>query len=158
MDLWHRLTDDARQALLTARNLARGHGCTQITPEHIALGILTQEQSLACQVLHQMGVDMPQLRQALARAAAHHATGGQMPQELQFTPTAARCLRMAHVEARKHAAPRATSEGDRLLTTAHLLLGLTSPVSTTDLNVLRIYGVFYGEVGEILQRMNKSDV
>lgn len=154
MDLWNRLSDDARQAIITARNLARTQGCNSVTPEHLALGILQQQGSVAREIFQEMGVNAARLRDSLMEAASCHAVGGPIPDDLDFDETARRCLQMAEVEARKDAARRgATLDEENPLSTAHLLLGLVSPTSTANLKPLRTHGVFYGEAAEILRRL-----
>jgi len=154
LELWQQLSDDARQAITTARSLAREQGCNAVAPEHIALGILEQQGCLAWQVLEEMGIDPRDLHADLTDAAARHSNGGVAPDELDFTTTTQRCMQMAWIEARKDAARlRTTSEQDPVVSSAHLLMGLISPASTADLRALRTHGVFYGEVGEILRRI-----
>lgn len=154
MELWQQLSDAARQAVTSARSLAREQGCNTVAPEHVALGILQQQGCLAWQVLEEMGIDPRDLHADLTDAAARHSNGGVAPEKLDFTTTTQRCMQMAWVEARKDAARlRANSEQDTVVSTAHLLLGLVSPASMANLRELRTHGVFYGEVGEILRRI-----
>ncbi len=150
MELWNQLSDDARQAICTARNLARSQGCYAVTPEHLALGILERHGCLAWQILLEMGVNPADLRAELTDAAVRSSDGGVATDELEYTPAAHRCMQIASIEARRDSA----SAGRPLeVTTAHLLLGLISPTSMADLRMLRTHGVFYGEVGEILRRL-----
>jgi ATP-dependent Clp protease ATP-binding subunit ClpA len=154
MDLWKRLSDNARQTLASARNIARGQGCNEVAPEHIALGLLAHPTCVGCEILREMGIDRRRLHKALTEAAAQHAEGGAPPDEIAFDTTARRCLQMAALEARRHVASQRPATGDTpLLSTGHLLLGLISPSSTAGLKALRAYGVFYGEAGEILKRL-----
>ena len=150
MELWSQLSDDARQAICAARNLARSHACSAVTPEHIALGILERHGCLAWQILLEMGVNPADLRAELTDAAVRSSDGGVATDELEYTPAAHRCMQIAWIEARKDAA---TAARPLKVSTAHLLLGLISPTSMADLRMLRTHGVFYGEVGEILRRL-----
>jgi len=156
MELWRRLSDDARQAVVTAHNLARNQGCNEITAEHIGLGILAHPDCIACALIRAMGVDAQHLRDALTEATAGYAMGGPAPLEMEFTATARRCLQMAEVEARNEPEWPAGQGGEAVVTTGHLLLGLISPSTEADLKVLRAHGVFYGEVRALLRRMRRG--
>lgn len=153
MELWLRLSDDARQAVVTAHNLARNQGCNEITAEHIGLGILAHPECIACALMRAMGVDAQHLRDALTEATAGYAIGGPAPSEMKFSAIARRCLQMAEVEARNEPEGPTAQAGERLLTTGHLLLGLISPSTEANLKVLRAHGVFYGEVRALLRGM-----
>lgn len=153
MEPWQRLSDNARQAVVSARDLARSQGCNDVSAEHLVLGILAQKGCLARRILRERGVDIHGLRDDLMQAAARHTAGGPTPSELDLTPTARRAMQMASVEARKDAARHARTLGqDFFVSTVHLLLGLIHPASTADLRSLRTHGVFYGEVRELLRR------
>ena len=153
MAAWQRLSDNARQAILAARNLARAQGCGTVSPAHLVLGILAQDACLAVSILRDMGVDTRSLRQHLTDKAAAHATGGQPPDDIDLTVAARQCMQVASIEARKDAGRHGKHLGvDFFVSTAHLLLGLVSPASTADMKTLRTHGVFYGELRELLHR------
>lgn len=64
-DLSNFLTDNARASLEQADMLARSLGSSYIGTEHLLLGILSQESSVASRLLHDTGVTFERTRQAL---------------------------------------------------------------------------------------------
>ena len=60
-----KLTHHARHVLISARERARDMGQNQIAPEHILLGILAEESSSAANLLKDLNVELPQLRQRI---------------------------------------------------------------------------------------------
>ena len=55
-----------RDVLSKANEEARGSGNWQVTPEHLLLGLLAEEQSLGCRALKQLGVSTEQVRKAMS--------------------------------------------------------------------------------------------
>ncbi|QQS17228.1 ATP-dependent Clp protease ATP-binding subunit [Candidatus Saccharibacteria bacterium] len=65
MDFSKRLTDNARDVLAHSEVIARSSGSAYIGTEHLLLGILSQEQSTAAELLRTAGITFDQVRQAL---------------------------------------------------------------------------------------------
>lgn len=154
MELSIGLSDEARRALLAAEDTARQDGSHQITPHHIALGILADNTSLAATVLESMGIDVLDLAETLRTTSPAGPGDCDQPDELRLSDPARRSLQIAQVEARRTTVAAARGEANKpTLSTGHLLLGLISPTSSADVKALRSHGVFYGEVVEILRRL-----
>lgn len=151
-----RLSVEARGALQAAQQIARERSCPHVLPAHIALAILEAADCAALSVLHEMGIDARRLQHALLDDLPD-VKAGPAPADIPLAPSAARCLQMAYVEARKARARSCDCSGKPTITTEHLLLGLISPSADAGLTALRSHGVFYGEVGETMRRMANSD-
>ncbi|HMQ09080.1 MAG TPA: ATP-dependent Clp protease ATP-binding subunit [Candidatus Nanoperiomorbaceae bacterium] len=65
MDFSKRLTDNARDVLAHSEVIARSSGSAYIGTEHLLLGILSQEQSTAAELLRTAGITFDRVRQAL---------------------------------------------------------------------------------------------
>ena len=164
MELWERLSRDARQAIIRAHEVAQEMKSPQIAPEHLALGIIDLGRGSGYEMLRGMGVNLDHLRDALVRAAPMGES--QAADEIAFTQETQRCLRTAYLEWQKHAAVGAGRSAataladfgggepaaDSNLESVHLLLGLLAPSSRCECRTLISHGVFYGEVSELLRR------
>ena len=155
MELWDRFSDDAKQAILRAHEVAREMQAPEVSPEHLALGIIAVERGSGCRMMRSMGVNLERLRDALLDAAPMGGTPS--PEEMTLTSQAQRCLQAAYLEWRKHAAVVTGQGGDDIpddfpFESVHLLLGLLAPSSRSECRTLISHGVFYGEVSELLRR------
>ena len=61
----YNFTERVRKALAAARADAERRGHAMVTPEHIALGLVQDDTTVAQAVLRHGGVDVPDLRHAL---------------------------------------------------------------------------------------------
>lgn len=128
--MFERFTERARQVVVLAQQEARNNKVRYIGPEHILVGIMLEEEGLAANVLHQLGIDTGKLREAVKNASEgslveeHERERGQIP----FTPRAKKCLELALREA--------LSLGHNYIGTEHILLGLVreSPGTGADTN------------------------
>ena len=64
---YEKFTERARRAMGAAQDEAMRNGEDHITPRHIAIGILSDERSIAHRALVMMGIDAGQLRQDIRR-------------------------------------------------------------------------------------------
>ncbi len=60
-----RFTPRARTAVVEAQNAARDAENLEITPDHLVLGLLTDEESLALRLLASQGIDAERIRAAI---------------------------------------------------------------------------------------------
>jgi len=63
-----KLTIKAREAIQAAHELAASRGHQELTPEHLLLALLDQQDGLAGALLRKVGVDPAQVRQATQTA------------------------------------------------------------------------------------------
>lgn len=142
--------------LAAAQQVASAQGCPAVDAEHLALSLLDLSECAARRVLEDLGLDLAALRAELAEAAAAHCVSeADSSDEPPLTSRAERALQIAYVEARMdHGRRGIPFETCGRVGTQHLLLGLTSPTGEVALASLRRRGVFYGEVGEMVRRLD----
>jgi ATP-dependent Clp protease ATP-binding subunit ClpC len=112
--VFERFTEAARLVVVFAQDEARALRHNYIGTEHILLGLLRQQESLAAEVLASLGVEFGEVREQVGRIIGQggEVTAGQIP----FTPRAKRVLEVSLKEAREL--------GHNYIGTEHLLLGL----------------------------------
>ncbi len=95
MDFSKRLTDNARDVLAHSEVIARSSGSAYIGTEHLLLGILSQEQSTAAQLLRTAGVTFDRVRQALQLVPPPGADTLLLSPTRGFSETAKLTMRMS---------------------------------------------------------------
>jgi ATP-dependent Clp protease ATP-binding subunit ClpA len=109
-----RFTPRARNVVVSAQNEARAAGSTEIRPEHLVLGLLSEPDGLAMQVLATRGVTAEGLRRAAA--AALPPAVAEVPALIPFDAQAKKALELTFREALRL--------GHDYVGTEHLLLSL----------------------------------
>jgi ATP-dependent Clp protease ATP-binding subunit ClpA len=74
-------TEEAREVLQQARELAAVEGAGEVRIDHLLLGVVRCPQSRAHRTLKQMGVDTAELERALAPALGARASGAAVPED-----------------------------------------------------------------------------
>jgi len=113
--MFERFTERARQVVVLAQEEAKSLSHAYIGTEHILLGLLREEQGLACRVLESNDVTLENVKAqivAMVPPSKEKAASGQVP----FTPRAKVVLELALREA--------LSLGHNYIGTEHILLGL----------------------------------
>lgn len=129
--MWQRFTEMARKAVFYAQEEAEKYGEGYVSTEHLLLGLLREEENVACRVLDQLGVSREALRAEIEMALPR---GDLRPcQDMTLTPRAKRVIDLAYDEAR--------GIGNNYIGTEHLLLGLVREVSGLAGRVLAKLGV-----------------
>ncbi|MGQ9457734.1 MAG: ATP-dependent Clp protease ATP-binding subunit [Anaerolineae bacterium] len=130
-DKLDRFTKRAKQVLRAAQEEARRHRHAYIGTEHLLLGIVREEDSVAVKVLRQLGVDPHQIAEALERLMGEgsYPTSGTP----ELTPRTKRVL--------KHAVDEARLMGNHYIGTEHLLLGLVREGEGIAMDILRSMGL-----------------
>ncbi len=113
--MFERFTERARQVVVLAQEEARALKHNYIGTEHILLGLLREEESVAAEVLRSFDVTVEGVRAQIVQIVGegHEAQTGQIP----FTPRAKKVLELALREA--------LSLGHNYIGTEHILLGVT---------------------------------
>jgi hypothetical protein len=111
-----RYNGSARQSLVRAQKRARTMHHDTIRPEHLALGLFAQPDTVAGQVLPALGVSTSDVRDALV--AALGPGGESATAQPPFTPAAKGVLEAAHREAGRR--------GDAHIGTEHLVVGVAA--------------------------------
>jgi len=132
--LTEKFTDRAKKALIVAARESKQLGSNLVDTEHILLGILQDETSVAYKVLSSFQIDASKVKEAVvasadpAENAADDAGGG-------FTESAQ--------EAVASAALQSYLWGSAFVGTEHLLCGLAKTPSGLACHILRSWGVTY---------------
>jgi len=130
-DRFDNFTKRARKVLSLSQEEARRFQRNYIGTEHLLLGMLSEGQGVAAQVLQHMGVDLE-----MARASVESIIGrGDHPieEDIGLTPRAKKAIELAVDEARLM--------NHHYIGTEHLLLGLVREGEGIAAGVLRSFGV-----------------
>jgi len=124
-------SENARQAVDRAWEEAVALGHSYVGPEHLLLGLLKEESSVAVSILNGLGADRRSIEHELREEMEPRSdrSGGERP----FTPRAKRAL--------KHAMSEALAFGRQEVDSEHLLLGLLIEEANIAKNVLADSGV-----------------
>ena len=110
-----KFTEKAQEALQQAAELARDHGQQAVEPEHLLLGLLSQDEGVGRTLLERAGVSVQALEPALVSAVEHlpKVSGGGKP---FISPSLNASLEQAEKEAERLK--------DEYISTEHLVLAL----------------------------------
>ena len=129
-DNFDRFTRSARRVLTSAQEEARRLNHRYIGTEHILLGLVAEEGSVAIRVLQDLNISPDQVRAAIERAVGR---GPRAPlTQPILTPRTKRVIEIAVEEARRL--------GHHYIGTEHLLLGLLREEDGVAVDVLRRLG------------------
>lgn len=112
--MFERYTERARQVVVLAQDEARGLKHSYIGTEHILLGLLREAESVGCEALEKLGVEVDEVRRKVGVIVG---LGDVTPMgQIPFTPRAKKVLEFSLREA--------LSLGHNYVGTEHILLGL----------------------------------
>ena len=112
--MWQRFTERARKAVFYAQEEAQKFGEGSVSTEHLLLGLVREDGSVATRVLEGLGVNPNEIR---AEVEKQLPRGDMRPnQDTTLTPRAKRVIDLAYDEAR--------NLNNNYIGTEHLLLGL----------------------------------
>jgi ATP-dependent Clp protease ATP-binding subunit ClpC len=128
---FEKFSERARRSLTRAQEEAQHFGHNYIDTEHILLGLIAEEDGVACKVLNNIGVPASKIRAAVEFVVGRgeRSSSG----EVGLTPRAKRVIELAVDEARRL--------NHSYIGTEHLLLGLLREHEGTASNVLESFGV-----------------
>jgi hypothetical protein len=109
-----RFTPRARNVVMAAHNAAKAAGNTEVLPEHLALGLLAEPESLAAKAFADQDVSFDAVREAATAALPPAAE--EVPELIPYGPAAKKPLELTFREALRL--------GHNYIGTEHLLLGL----------------------------------
>lgn len=112
--MWQRFTERARKVVFFAQEEAQKFGEGYVSTEHLLLGLVRDEDSVAARVLDKLGVSLQRVREEVERQLPRAER--KSVQEMTLTPRAKRVIDLAYDEAR--------SLNNNYIGTEHLLLGL----------------------------------
>ncbi|MCZ6740405.1 MAG: ATP-dependent chaperone ClpB, partial [Actinobacteria bacterium] len=138
-----KFTSRSREALLTATQLAQDHNHASILPEHLALGLLAQQEGIVHPLLDGLGVTTLEIRRSL-EALLDRQPKVYGDAEIAAGPELGKII----ANADRHRA----SMGDDYLSVEHLLLGLSDSEGSTG-SLLRKSGLTPAAILEVLQKI-----
>ncbi len=142
--MFERFTDQARQVVVLAQEEARALEDAWIGTEHLLLGLLRGEGTLAGLVLDSLGVRVDAARADVVRIIGPHSVAA--PRLIPFTPGAKRVLELALREARVLGHNRIGAE--------HILLALVQDADAIAVQILSDAGAEPEAIrGEVLRRL-----
>ena len=112
--LWMRFTERARRVVFFAQEEATRLGENYVGTEHLLLGLVRENDSVAARILDRLGVPLGRIRSDIERQVTRGH--GNLGQDMQLTPRAKRVIDLAYEEARQL--------NNNYIGTEHLLLGL----------------------------------
>lgn len=112
--MWQRFTERARRVVFFAQEEAGRLGENYVSTEHLLLGLVRENDSVAARILDRMGVSLGRIRSEIERQVTKG--DGRLGQDMQLTPRAKRVIDLAYDEARQLS--------NNYIGTEHLLLGL----------------------------------
>jgi ATP-dependent Clp protease ATP-binding subunit ClpC len=134
---WDRLTESAKQAVLTAREEARRRGEQAVMLEHLLLGILQLPESPARRVLERLGVDQKALaaevRELLPVVLSDGSPEIPAPKTVLFDYSVRHAVHLCLEETEEFK--------NHFIGTEHLLIGIYCQEDSDAANLLRRHGV-----------------
>ena len=112
--MWQRFTERARRVVFFAQEEAGRLGENYVSTEHLLLGLVRENDSVAARILDRLGISLGRIRSEIERQVARG--DGRLGQDMQLTPRAKRVIDLAYDEARQL--------NNNYIGTEHLLLGL----------------------------------
>jgi ATP-dependent Clp protease ATP-binding subunit ClpA len=112
--MWQRFTERARKVVFYAQEEAGRLGENYVSTEHLLLGLVRENDSLAAQILDRLGVSLVRIRSEVERQVTRG--DGRLGSDMQLMPRAKRVVDLAYDEARQL--------NNNYIGTEHLLLGM----------------------------------
>ncbi len=129
---WERFTKRARQVLSHAQEEARRLNHSYIGGEHLLIGLMREEGSVANRVLVELGLETQRVRTVVERLSGGKGTGT-LFSKVELAPSTKRVLEFAVEEAKRL--------DQHYVGTEHLLLGIVRLNEGLAIEVLRKFGV-----------------
>src|SRR6266851_2984037 len=96
--MWQRFTERSRRVVFFAQEEAARLGENYVGTEHLLLGLIRENDSVAARILDRLGVPLGRIRSDIERQVTRGH--GNVGQEIQITPHASRAIDLAYEEAR----------------------------------------------------------
>lgn len=145
--MWQRFTERARRVIFFAQEEAGRLGENFVTTEHLLLGLVRENDSVAARILERMGVSLTRIRSEVERQVTRG--DGRLGQDMQLTPRAKRVIDLAYDEARQL--------NNNYIGTEHLLLGLIREGEGLAARVLAKLGVDLERTRREVMSLQDSD-
>src|SRR5437016_6051390 len=112
--MWQRFTERARRVVFFDQEEAGRLGENYASTEHLLLGLVRENDSVAARIIDIMGVSLGRIRTEVESQVTRG--NGRLGQDMQLTPRAKRVIDLAYEEAR--------TLSNNYIGTEHLLVGL----------------------------------
>ena len=112
--MWQRFTERSRKVVFYAQEEAGRLGQNYVSTEHLLLGLVRENDTVAARILDRIGVSRGRIRSEIERQVVRGQ--GRLGQDMQLTPRGKRVIDLAYAQARH-------LDNDHI-GTEHLLLGL----------------------------------
>ncbi|MEG6617537.1 ATP-dependent Clp protease ATP-binding subunit [Peptococcaceae bacterium 1198_IL3148] len=142
--MFAKFTERARKVIALAQEEAKNMNTPYIGTEHILLGLISEGQGVAAQVLKQLGIDANGVRASVEKLVGK-GQGTLKNQELFLTPRGKRVIELAVLHANRM--------GHNYVGTEHLLLGLIHEGEGVAAQILVAMGADINRVQSLLVQM-----
>src|SRR5919199_1000456 len=129
--MWQRFTERARRVVFFAQEEAGRLGENYVSTEHLLLGLVRENDTVAARILDRMGISLGRIRSEVERMVTRG--NARVGQDMQLTPRAKRVIDLAYDEARQL--------NNNYIGTEHLLLGIIREADGLGGRVLAQLGV-----------------
>jgi len=144
---FEKFTERARKVFSLAQEEAQRLNHNYIGTEHLLLGLIREGDGIAARVLTNLGVQLPEVRQAVIDSIGEGK--GEVTGDLGLTPRAKKVIELSMDEARRL--------NNHYIGTEHLLLGLVREGEGVAARVLKEMGVSLEKVrGQVMQVVSQS--
>jgi ornithine carbamoyltransferase len=145
--MWQRFTERARGVVFFAQEEASLMGTNYVSTEHLLLGMIRDDTTVAVRILNRMGVTTDQIRIAVESQAERG--NGNFSSDTQLTPIAKHAIDLAYDEARRL--------DNKYIGTEHLLLALIREEQGLGGRVLAALGVDLTRTRAEVQALQDND-
>lgn len=139
-----RYTQRARIALSFAQEEAEKLGCSSIGSEHILLGLVKEDGSVAGRVLKELGINIDEIRKIVDDSTPQTEKGKKID-DISFGASSEDLLNLATEQARQ--------KGHHYVGTEHILLGLTEQKDSRASNALQKAGL---KIDDVRNKVNQT--
>jgi ATP-dependent Clp protease ATP-binding subunit ClpC len=143
-----RFTERAQDAAARAYEIVQRYGHTQVDTEHLFLAMLEQEDGAVNQILAELSIDAPAMRDRLdedLRASPKVSVYGGGVGQIFYTPRIRTVLELAQREA--------NALKDEFISTEHIFLAILGERNTPSARILQEYGITRDRVLNAVQAL-----
>lgn len=116
--MWQRFTEHARKVVFYAQSEAQNRGESFVEPEHLLLGMFTEEGHPANTIIHNAGLNREEIWHLMPPPPNTPPKKGIFGMDMTLSPRGKAVIDLAYRECQ--------SLGDNFIGTEHLLLGLVA--------------------------------
>jgi ornithine carbamoyltransferase len=145
--MWQRFSERARRVIFYSQEEAARLGENYVAPEHMLLGLVRDDDSVAARILDRLGVPLDRVRSEIEKQVTPGP--GHRGQDMQLTPPAKRVIDLSYEEARQLS--------NNYIGTEHLLLGLLREGNSLAAQVLIALGASLEQARRLIYRWQQGE-